>query len=156
MCIVFFQTKYYCTFNRWQYSVKINLTCVGKPNICVTCFIAAIWNHTQSTSKVWLHIIYLRNNHQIFGASLVAQLVKNLPAIQEMQKLQVWFLGWEDPLGEGMTSQSSILTWRIPWTERLGGGYSPQGRKEVDPNQASEHAHMHQILAMGDTRRGLS
>ena len=46
-------------------------------------------------------------------ASLVAQLVKNLPAIQETQ---VQSLGWEDPLEKGKTTHSSILVWRIPWT----------------------------------------
>ena len=45
-------------------------------------------------------------------ASLVAQLVKNLPAMQE-----TWFqsLGWEDPLEKGKVTHSSILAWRIPW-----------------------------------------
>ena len=52
------------------------------------------------------------------GASLVAQMVKNLPAMQETQVLS---LGWEDPLEEGMTTHSSILAWRIPWTEEPGG-----------------------------------
>ena len=51
-------------------------------------------------------------------ASLVAQLVKNLPAVQE---IRVRSLGWEDPLEEGMATQSSILAWRIPWTEEPGG-----------------------------------
>ena len=46
-------------------------------------------------------------------ASLVAQLVKNLPAIQETL---VQFLGWGDQLEKGITTQSSILAWRIPWT----------------------------------------
>ena len=46
-------------------------------------------------------------------ASLVAQLVKNLPAVQETW---VRSLGWEDPLEEGMTTHSRILAWRIPWT----------------------------------------
>ena len=46
-------------------------------------------------------------------ASLVTQLVKNSPA---MQKALVRFLGWEDPLKKGMTTHSSILAWRIPWT----------------------------------------
>ena len=44
-------------------------------------------------------------------ATLVAQIVKNLPA---MQKTWVRSLGWEDPLGEDMASHSSILAWRIP------------------------------------------
>ena len=48
---------------------------------------------------------------------LVAQTVKNLPA---MQKTWVLFLGWEDPLEEGMATHSSILAWRIPWTEEPG------------------------------------
>ena len=50
---------------------------------------------------------------QCSWASLVAQLVKNLPAMRE-----TWIqsLGWEDPLEEGMTTHSSILIWRIPWT----------------------------------------
>ena len=56
-----------------------------------------------------------------FGASQVAQWVKNLPAIQEMQEIWVHFLGQEDPLEEGMATQSSILPWRVPWTEEPGG-----------------------------------
>ena len=51
-------------------------------------------------------------------ASLVAQLVKNLPAVQETW---VRSLGWEDPLEKGMAPHSSILTWRIPCTEEPGG-----------------------------------
>ena len=44
--------------------------------------------------------------------------VKNLPAVQERQ---VQSLGLEDPLEEGMATHSSILAWRIPWTEESGG-----------------------------------
>ena len=47
-------------------------------------------------------------------ASLVAQLVKNLPAMQETW---VRFLGWEDPLEKEMATHSSILAWIIPWSE---------------------------------------
>ena len=50
-------------------------------------------------------------------ASLVAQTVKNLPAMRETQ---VGFLGWEDFLGKGMATHSSILAWRLPWTEEPG------------------------------------
>ena len=50
-------------------------------------------------------------------ASMVAQLVKNLPAMQETP---VQFLGWEDPLEKGIVTHSSILAWRIPWTEEHG------------------------------------
>ena len=48
----------------------------------------------------------------------MAQTVKNLPALQETQ---VQSLGWEDPLEKGMATHSSILPWRIPWTEEPGG-----------------------------------
>ena len=47
--------------------------------------------------------------------------VKKLPAIQELQEPRVWFLGWEDPLEEGMVTHSSILALRISWTEDPGG-----------------------------------
>ena len=52
------------------------------------------------------------------GASLVAQMVKNLPAMQE-----TWVLSliWEDPLEKGMATHSSILAWDIPWREKPGG-----------------------------------
>ena len=61
-------------------------------------------------------------------ASLVAQLVKNLPAIQETW---VRFLGWEDPLEKEMVTHSSILAWNIPWTEEPGGLQS-MGSQESD------------------------
>ena len=51
-------------------------------------------------------------------ASLLAQSVKNLPAMQETQ---VQSLGWEDPLEKEMATHSSILAWKILWTEEPGG-----------------------------------
>ena len=51
-------------------------------------------------------------------ASLVAQMVKNLPAMQETQ---VRSLGWEDPLEKEMATHSSILAWKISWTEEPSG-----------------------------------
>ena len=61
---------------------------------------------------------------QYSWASLVAQLVKNPPAMRETW---VQSLGWEDPLEKGKATHSSILAWRIPWTV-----YSPWGYKEAD------------------------
>ena len=57
------------------------------------------------------------NPLQYSWASLVAQMLNNLPAM-----LETWVrsLGWEDPLEEGMATHSSILAWRIPWTEEPG------------------------------------
>ena len=57
----------------------------------------------------------------------MAQMVKNLPAIQETW---VQFLCWEDPLKKGITTLSSILAWRIPWTEEAGGLH-PTGLQRV-------------------------
>ena len=53
-----------------------------------------------------------------YGVSLVAQMVKNLPAVQETQ---VQSQGREHTLEEEMATHSSILAWRIPWTEEPGG-----------------------------------
>ena len=58
----------------------------------------------------------------------MAQTVKNLTA---MRKTQVRSLGQEDALEKGMVTHSSILAWRIPWTEELAG-YSLWGHKELD------------------------
>ena len=55
------------------------------------------------------------------GASPMAQRVKNLPAMQETQEMQVQSLGWEEPLENRMVPHSSILAWRILWMEEPGG-----------------------------------
>ena len=54
----------------------------------------------------------------LLWASLVAQLIEKLPAMQETW---IRFLGWEDPLEKGMATHSSILAWRFLWTEEPGG-----------------------------------
>ena len=53
-------------------------------------------------------------SHVRYWASRVAQMVKNLPAMQETL---VWFLGWEVPLEKKMAPHSSALAWRTPWTD---------------------------------------
>ena len=68
-------------------------------------------------------------------ASLVAQMVKNLPATQETW---VQLLGWEGPLEKEIATHSSVLVWRIPWTEEPGG-YSPWNRKESDTTEQLTH-----------------
>ena len=55
--------------------------------------------------------------YEVDWATLVAQMLKNPPAMHETW---VQSLGWEDPLEKGMATHSSILAWRIPWTEELG------------------------------------
>ena len=66
-----------------------------------------------------------------YRASLVVQMVKNPPAIQDTQ---IRSLGQEDPLEKGMATHSSILAWTIPWTEESGGD-SPWGWKESDTTE---------------------
>ena len=75
---------------------------------------------------------YLENHCSTLWASLVAQMVKNLPSTQE-----TWVqpLGWEDSLEKRMATHSNILAWRIPWTVDSVyslAGYSPWGHKELD------------------------
>ena len=78
-----------------------------------------------TTTKKYDKIMSHEENKQLINVeiipgkelSLVAQMVKNLPAIQ---KTRVRFLGREDSLEKEMTTHSSILAWRIPWTEESG------------------------------------
>ena len=67
---------------------------------------------------IYIHI-YIQTH--IVSASLVAQMGKNLPVIQETW---VQFLGQEDPLEKEMAIHSSFLAWEIPWTEEPGGLHS--------------------------------
>ena len=84
-------------------------------------------------------------------ASLVAQMIKNLPAMWETQ---VRSLGCQDPLEEGMETHSSILAWRIPGQRTLAG-YGPQGRQSQTPLKRLSsstsatwegHARLHLVL----------
>ena len=79
--------------------------------------LSVVWNLTQCTSQV-------------------KAVIKNLPANAGDVRDIVWSLGWEDPLEEGMATHSSILSWRIPWTEEPGG---PQfmGSQESDTTEAT-------------------
>ena len=65
----------------------------------------------------------------ITRVSLVAQMVKNLPTMQETQ---VQSPGQEDPLEKGMANHFNILAWRIPWKGETGRLYSPWGCKESE------------------------
>ena len=66
-------------------------------------------------------------------ASQVAQWVKKLPAMQETQESR------EVSLEEGMATHSSVLAWKIPWTEEPGG-YRPGSCEESDTTEGTEHA----------------
>ena len=72
--------------------------------------------------------------------SLETQMVKDLPVVQETR---VWSLGLENPLENGMATPSSILAWRIPWTEEPGGLQS-MGSQKVGRNwETNTHTHTH-------------
>ena len=75
--------------------------------------------------------------YKFFQASLVTQMVKNPPA---MWKNWVRSLGWEDPLEESMVNHSSILAWKIPWTEDPGRLQS-MGLQGVRHNRTTMHTH---------------
>ena len=78
---------------------------------CCLPYNAYFWWHSSPVPPT---IIIPTSHH---GASLMAQMAKNVPAMQETW---VRFLGQEDPLQKGMAPYSSILAWRIPWTEEPG------------------------------------
>ena len=75
----------------------------------------------QKVSKLQTNLkynfTYMNFQNLELRAYLVAQLVKNRPAMQE---IWVQFLGWEDSLEKEMATHSSILAWKIPWTDEPG------------------------------------
>ena len=74
----------------------------------------------------------------------MAQMVKCLSAIQETR---VQSLSWEDPLEKEMAAHSSILAWKIPWTQSLVG-YSPWGHKESDMTEQLHFTSLNEIITL--------
>ena len=87
--------------------------------------------HTKNPTQLAASLVNL-------GASLVAQMLKHLLAMQETQ---VQSLSQEDPLEKEMATCSSILAWRIPWTVSLAS-YSSWGCKELDTTDLLTHTHV--------------
>ena len=102
------------------------------------------WNSPgQNTGMGCLSLlqgIFLEGRSQ--GSSLVAQSIKNMPAIQETQ---VQFLGREDTLEKEMATHSSILAWRTLWTEKRGGLQSMESQ-ESDTTEQLNHHHSSRFL----------
>ena len=100
---------YYCHFSRncFIYIYGFSGSSVAKESACNAGDPSSIPGSGRSTGEG------IGSPLQYSWASLVAQLVKNLPAMQETW---VWSLGWEDALKKGKATHSSILAWRIPWT----------------------------------------
>ena len=74
----------------------------------------------------------MRGDHNLSRDSLVAQIVKSLPAMRETQ---VQTLGQKDPLEKKMATHSSIPAWKIPWMEEPVGYSRPWGCKELDTTE---------------------
>ena len=103
-------------------------------NVSVCCCVPLrlLWSVLLINISMFVFLINISNCHNCYVAnadciqgykhlsppSLVAQLVKNLPVMQETW---VWSLGWEDPLEMGKATHSSFLAWRIPWTAESVG-----------------------------------
>ena len=134
----------------WQNSISLCPAsfCTPRPNLPVTPGLSwlptfafqSLWNKRISFYGVSSRRSCRSSKNQsalaslASGGSLVAQMVKNLPAVQ---KTWVQSLGWEDPLETGMATHSSILAWSIPWTEEPGGLPS-MGLRTVGDNFATK------------------
>ena len=96
------------------------------PHLLVYCSVihrAQTWRQPKCPSRdEWIKNRFICDgilfSHKEYAPSLLAQTIKNLPAMQETW---VWSLGWEDPRKKEMVTHSSIPAWRIPWTENPGG-----------------------------------
>ena len=128
---------------RHDWATSRSLSCIGEGNgnpLQCSClenprdggaWWATVYGVAQSQTRLkWLsssiyNIIYL-----------VAQVVKNLPAMQETQ---VWFLVWEDPVKKEMATHSSLLAWRIPWMEEPGRIQSTGSQESDTTERLTQH-----------------
>ena len=106
-------------------------------------YVSKWWNPSRWVLGITLSLFFMLTEH-IIWASLVAQMVTNPPA---MQGTWVQSLSCEDPLEEGMATQSSILAWRIPYGQRSLAGYSPWGHKESDMTEQLRTIYAHIFMA---------
>ena len=111
----------------WCYDLGLPSHQNWEKEMFVVCKSSSLWYFCYSSwnrlKYIYTHISAHIQKTKIvlcYQASLMAQLVKNPPAMQETQETWVQFLGWEDPLKEGMETHSSILVSRIPSTETPG------------------------------------
>ena len=120
------------SFTRWSLSVLCSLP--GR---------APGWARRQPLQRLSLpecahspwKDVTIWHTHPFTGASLLAQRLKRLPAMRETR---VRSLGWEDPLEKEMATHSSILAWRIPWTEQPSRLQS-MGSQRVGHDWATSH-----------------
>ena len=126
----------------WQVN-SLSLCHLVSPLLCMcVCMCVYIYISIIDCWYSWINIMCL------YRASLIAQWVKNLPAMQENW---VRFLGREDPLEKEMATHSSVLAWRIPWTEEPGGLQSME-LQESDTTEWLNHHH-HIYISQGRRRK---
>ena len=106
-------------------------------------------SHSIKIEWLSLHaVIHTKMHFSVYSheswTSLVVQMVKNLPAMQEAW---VRSLGWDDPLKKGMAIHSSILAWKIPWTEKCEG-YSPWDRKKSNTTEQLTHTQYQAVISV--------
>ena len=94
--------------------------------VCVyTCvYVCVIYTHIYVNiyiTYIHIHIIFHIYRYYIYTWLPCSSAVKTLPAVQELQKMEVWPLGWEESLEEEMAIHSTVLAWRIPWIKETGG-----------------------------------
>ena len=125
--------------------------CLNKLDFIFLAFIPSV--HSLSTllvsvqQIVWVHAKSLFDGLSGNWTSLVAQMLRRLPTMQETQ---VQSLGWEDLLEKEVATHCSILAWKIPWMEDPGRLYSPWGLQRVGHDWASEqeYPYVHVIKTM--------
>ena len=96
---------------------------------------------------------FISHSQSLIGASLVVQTAKNLPAMQETR---VWSLSQEGPLEKGMTTHSSILAWRMPWTEEPGGLAKSQTQLSNEHFQSLMSSHFQKIKILKQSNSKIS
>ena len=99
---------------------QVKTECCSPPLICLSNKCPADADVTRPALRTTVSFLlsFTLFSDGVVGASLVAQMVKNPPAVWDTH---VQSLGREDPLEKGRATHSSILAWRIPWTEECGG-----------------------------------
>ena len=113
-------------FDKFKSIIKVKLKPLFLPPKYIRDLLLLVHtNYSLGTSKDWV----FRAIFVLLWASLVAQMVENLPTMKETW---VQSLGQEDPLEKGTATHCSILAWRIPWAKKPGELYRPWGHKESD------------------------
>ena len=108
---------------RWKVSQSFYVPQIWKEFFFVNCSGVNQTVVSGNSSFIWSELPWISLNYylELRKGFPGGSVVKNLPAMQETQEMWVQFLGWKESLEEEMAKHSSVLAWRIPWTEEPGG-----------------------------------